>query len=81
MKIVGIALFIGLLALSVNCSAPENIIDSDSAGSLNQEVDSLQTTKDQRMDSVMRITVQDKIAPENIIKVSDSTSLKRKLIK
>ena len=57
MKIVGIGLFIGVLIISVNCSTPEVVIDSESTGSQNQEVDSLELARKNRVDSMSQITM------------------------
>lgn len=57
MKTVGIASFIGLLALIVSCSAPETVIDSDTVSSDNKEVDTLELARRNRVDSVSQITM------------------------
>ena len=67
MKIVGIGLLAGLLVLGVNCSVPENIIDTDSAGNQNQEVDSLELARKNRVDSVSQITMPSTVKKPNTI--------------
>lgn len=67
MKLVGITVFIGLLAIIVNCSTPETAVVSKSIGSTNQEVDSLELARKNRVDSVSQITKPSTAKPQTII--------------
>lgn len=69
MKIFGIALLIGLFAISINCSAPESVIDSDSAGNTNKEVDSLEIARKNRVDSVSQITMPSTVNKPRTIRI------------
>ena len=74
MKLVGLITFIGLLALVMNCSVPETAIVSAPVVSTDQEVDSLELARKNKVDSVSQIKMPSTVKAPKKIRIPPSTN-------